>query len=202
MSRVPETGDWQSHTVRGSHGRDYGTYSGSNIYLTNGARVVDSVSTVHGDRLQIELPNGKRFFFLHGTSRKVQTVPKPQPQAQSSQTMAKNLTPQEIGNTLQSAGWPSHVIPTMMAVGMAESGGNAGIDTKQSGLDPNARNEYSIGIFQINYKVHKQLVSSMGYTEQDLRDPTVNAKVALRIYQMQGLGAWGAYTNGSYRNFL
>ena len=90
----------------------------------------------------------------------------------------------------------------MMAVGMAESGGRAGVDTRQSGLDPNMRNEYSIGIFQINYKVHKQLVSSMGYTEQDLRDPTVNAKVALRIYQMQGLGAWGAYTNGSYRNFL
>ena len=201
LSRVPETGDWQSHTVRGSHGRDYGTYSGSNIYLVNGARVVDSVSTVHGDRLQIELPDGKRFFFLHGTSRKVQTVPKPQPQTTSPQ-LNKRLTPQEIGNTLQSAGWPSHVIPTMMAVGMAESGGRAGVDTRQSGLDPNMRNEYSIGIFQINYKVHKQLVSSMGYTEQDLRDPTVNAKVALRIYQMQGLGAWGAYTNGSYRNFL
>ena len=32
LSRVPETGDFRSHTVRGSHGRDYGTYSGSKLY--------------------------------------------------------------------------------------------------------------------------------------------------------------------------
>ena len=203
LSRVPETGDWNSHTVRGSHGRDYGTYDGTPVYLVNGARVVDTVPTVHGDRLQIELPNGKRFFFLHGTSRPVKVLPPTQqPPTQSSSTMGKVLTPQEIGTTLQDAGWPSHVIPTMIAVARAESGGDAGIDTVKSGLDPNRRNEYSVGLLQVNYGVHKDLVQSMGYTEQDLRDPLKNAKVALRIYQMQGLGAWGAYTNGSYRNHL
>ena len=201
LSRVPQTGDWQSHTVRGSHGRDYGTYDGSPIYLVNGTRVVDTVKTVHGDRLQIELPNGKRFFFLHGTSRPVKVLPKTE-QPQQSTTMGKTLTRQEVGTTLEQAGWPKHLIPTMIGVAGGESGRNTGADTRTSGLDPQGKREISIGLLQINYKVHKDLVHSMGYTEADLRDPVINAKVGLRIYQMQGLGAWGAYTNGSYRDHL
>jgi hypothetical protein len=201
LSRVPQTGDWDSHTVRGSHGRDYGTYDGSPIYLVNGARVVDTVGTVHGDRLQIELPNGKRYFFLHGTSRPVKVLPKTE-QPQQSTTMSKQLTKQEVGTTLEQAGWPTHLIPTMIGVAGGESGRNTGADTRTSGLDPQGKREISIGLLQINYKVHKDLVHSMGYTEADLRDPVKNAKVGLRIYQMQGLGAWGAYTNGSFRDHL
>ena len=68
LSRVPQTGDWQSHTRRGSHGRDYGTYSGSKVYLKNGAKVVSSQPTANGDLLTIQLPDGRQFTFLHGTS--------------------------------------------------------------------------------------------------------------------------------------
>lgn len=68
LGAVPETGDWQSHTRRGSHGRDYGTFSGSRIYLDNGAEVVSSQRTVHGDLLTIRLPNGVQYTLLHGTS--------------------------------------------------------------------------------------------------------------------------------------
>ena len=66
LGSVPETGDFESHTSRGSHGRDYGTYSGTPVYLTNGARVVSSQRTVHGDLLIVELPNGIQYSFLHG----------------------------------------------------------------------------------------------------------------------------------------
>lgn len=66
LSAVKETGDWQSHTRRGSHGRDYGTASGTKVYLKNGARVVDMVETVHGDKLFVQLPTGDIFTFLHG----------------------------------------------------------------------------------------------------------------------------------------
>ena len=66
LSRVPETGNFNSHTRRGSHGRDYGTYSGSKLYLKNGAKVVSNTPTVHGDYMVIRLPDGREFSFLHG----------------------------------------------------------------------------------------------------------------------------------------
>ena len=66
LGRVPQTGDWASHTVRGSHGRDYGLYSGTKIFLVNGAKVVSSRPSAHGDVLTIELPNGVQYTFIHG----------------------------------------------------------------------------------------------------------------------------------------
>jgi len=68
LSKLPQTGDWASHTNRNSHGRDYGTWSGTPVYLKNGATVVSNDSTEHGDYLVIELPNGERYSFLHGTA--------------------------------------------------------------------------------------------------------------------------------------
>ena len=90
----------------------------------------------------------------------------------------------------------------MIGVAGAESGRNTGADTRYSGTDPNSTLETSMGPLQVNYKVHKDLVHSMGYTQQDLYNPLINAKVALRIYQTQGLGAWTTYTSGRYRDFL
>ena len=66
LSKVGVTGDFASHTRRGSHGIDYGTYSGSKIYVKNGATVVGKVPTEHGDKVTIELPTGKQYTFLHG----------------------------------------------------------------------------------------------------------------------------------------
>jgi|TARA_S200002703_G_scaffold40592_3_gene35334 hypothetical protein len=70
LSRVPETGDFRSHTSRGSHGRDYGTYSGSKLFLKNGAKPVPELSgpTEHGYYQVIELPDGTRYSFLHGSA--------------------------------------------------------------------------------------------------------------------------------------
>jgi hypothetical protein len=68
LSKVPVTNTQAQHRARGSHGIDYGTYSGSKVYLKNGARVVGSVKTEHGDKVTIQLPNGQKYTFLHGRS--------------------------------------------------------------------------------------------------------------------------------------
>ena len=70
LSRVPITGDFASHTARGSHGIDYGLYEGTKIYAKNGARVISNTPTEHGDKLLIQLPNGKQYTFLHGKAAK------------------------------------------------------------------------------------------------------------------------------------
>jgi len=66
LSRIPVTETFDGHVARGSHGIDYGTYSGSKVYLRGGAKVVSSSPTEHGDKLTIQLPNGQQFTFLHG----------------------------------------------------------------------------------------------------------------------------------------
>ena len=68
LSRVPITNTFAQHQARGSHGIDYGLYSGTKIYLQNGARIVSRDRTEHGDKLVIQLPDGRRFSFLHGTA--------------------------------------------------------------------------------------------------------------------------------------
>jgi hypothetical protein len=66
LGKTPITGTFASHTARGSHGIDYGLYSGTKVYVRNGARVVSKTTTVHGDKVVIQLPDGRRFSFLHG----------------------------------------------------------------------------------------------------------------------------------------
>ena len=51
----------------GTHlGWDYPTANGSTLHLKNGARVVGGYQTAFGYKAIIEIPNGKRFSFLHG----------------------------------------------------------------------------------------------------------------------------------------
>ena len=102
----------------------------------------------------------------------------------SQQTTAPSgarLNRTQVQDVMRQAGWDESLIPEMSAVAMAESGGNPTIDTVQSGLDPQRRNEFSVGLFQINYAVHKPMLDQMGISEQDLRTPLINAQVALRI---------------------
>jgi len=70
LSKVPITGDFAEHKARGSHGIDYGLYSGTQVFVKNGAKVVDTKPSEHGDVVTIELPNGLRYTFLHGTAPK------------------------------------------------------------------------------------------------------------------------------------
>jgi len=67
--RLPGRGDnFDQHVARGSHGIDYPTANGTQLFIKNGARIISKQRTVHGDKVVIQLPDGRRFSFLHGTS--------------------------------------------------------------------------------------------------------------------------------------
>ena len=109
----------------------------------------------------------------------------------------------EMQNLLINAGLPKDKARTLAAVGMGESGGNAGIDTVISGLDPNKSNEYSIGLFQINTKAHMDKLAKRGYTIEDLRDPQKNAEIAVDVYNEVGsFKPWSVYNSGKHLEFL
>lgn len=101
------------------------------------------------------------------------------------------------------AGFTPEQARTMGAIGMGESGGNPGIDTVQSGLDPNKSGEYSIGIFQINAQAHGDKLAKLGYTEDDLRDPAKNAQVAKMVHdEVGGFTPWSVYKSGKHTPYL
>jgi len=67
--KLPGRGDsFAGHVARGSHGIDYPTAMGSQIFLQNGARIVSKAPTAWGTKVVIQLPDGRRFSFLHGKS--------------------------------------------------------------------------------------------------------------------------------------
>ena len=125
-----------------------------------------------------------------------------------------------FGQMLESVGVEEEFIPIFSAIMMGESGGQAAIDTVQSGLDVGKRNEYSIGLLQVNTQAHMDKLKQLGYTVDDLRNPVKNLEVAMLVYQewigvrmnkygdtleeakINALDRWGAYSNGSYKDYL
>ena len=114
--------------------------------------------------------------------------------------MARTLSTQQIASLVRQVGFPEEMVPTMTAVTMAESGGNP------LAHNPNrSTGDNSYGLLQIN------MIDGMGperraqfgiKSDQDLFDPLTNLRAAKQIYDQQGIGAWGAYTNGSYKKYL
>jgi hypothetical protein len=67
--RLPGRGDsFDQHLARGSHGIDYPTAYNSQVFVRNGARIVSKQQTKWGSMVIIQLPDGRRFSFLHGKS--------------------------------------------------------------------------------------------------------------------------------------
>ena len=92
---------------------------------------------------------------------------------------------------------------TMAAISMGESGGNAGIDTVQSGLDPNQTNEFSVGLAQINVQAHGDKLTRRGWTQEDLRDPVKNMTIAKEVYDEVGsFKPWSVYQKGLHHQYL
>ncbi len=109
----------------------------------------------------------------------------------------------EMAGFAEQAGFSPEQAQIMGAIGMGESGGNAGVDTVQSGLDPNRTNEFSVGLFQINAQAHGDKLAKLGYTVDDLRDPVKNAQVAKMVYdEVGGFTPWSVYSKGIYTDFL
>ena len=112
------------------------------------------------------------------------------------------LTPKQIADVARQAGIPEDKIPTMVAIAMAESGG-----------DSEAHNpkypDNSFGLWQINmldepgYQLGAERRQKYGLSSnEELKDPLTNAKAAFDILNSQGLGAWSVYTSGKYKDFL
>ena len=100
------------------------------------------------------------------------------------------------------AGFTPEQAKVMGAIGFAESGGNATIDTSQT-IDPNKTNEYSIGLFQVNAQAHGDKLAKLGYTADDLRDPQKAAQVAKMVYDEVGsFKPWSVYKSGAYAQYL
>ena len=114
--------------------------------------------------------------------------------------MGRTLSTIEIAQGLRNAGFPENIIPTMTAVTMAESGGNpfAHNPNRQTG-----DNSYGLGQINMIDRLGPERRAQFGIaSNEDLFDPATNFRAMKAIYDQQGIGAWGAYTNGSYKKFM
>ena len=117
----------------------------------------------------------------------------------------KKISQPKINEMLLAVGFTPEQAKIMAAVAMAESAGDPMIDTVKSGLDPEKKNEFSIGLFQLNMidAFLEERLKLFGIESTDeLYDPIVNVIAAKRLYDQQGFGAWSAYKNNSYKKFL
>lgn len=106
----------------------------------------------------------------------------------------------EIASFARKAGFPEELVPTIVGISKAESGGNP------LAFNPNASTgDLSYGLMQIN------MLGGMGperrkefgiKRNEELYDPIKNFKAAKKIYDQQGLGAWSVYRSGKYKDFL
>jgi hypothetical protein len=79
----------------------------------------------------------------------------------------------------------------MAAIAMAESGGSP---TAQNATDNNGT-QTSWGLWQISNGTHSQVSPTWS-------NPVTNAQLAIQKLNSQGLGAWGTYTSGAYKQYV
>lgn len=87
----------------------------------------------------------------------------------------------------------------MVAVGLAESGGNE----RAHNSNASTRDD-SYGLFQINMYGDLGPRRRQQYglrSNAELYDPNRNVDIAGKIYRSQGKSAWGTYTSGAYRQY-
>jgi len=134
------------------------------------------------------------------------------PTAQPQQTLmgqpapsAGRLSTEQLVALAKQVGFSGNNAVVAAAVAKAESGGDPTIDTVKSGTDPQMKNEYSIGLWQINWLAHRTgTLKKMGITNPDqLRDPLTNAKAAYLISGGSNFKPWSVYSkSGKYKQFL
>jgi hypothetical protein len=115
----------------------------------------------------------------------------------SSSTSDQALSHAQLLQLWTGAGGPSNVSDIMAAIALAESGGVPSKDN--TGLNSDGSVDY--GLWQIN-SVHANdsVIKKIGW--ENRLNPEANAKMAVFIYQQQGLRAWSTYNNGAYKRFL
>lgn len=105
----------------------------------------------------------------------------------------------QIAQYISNAGATPAQVPTMVAIALAESGG----DTASKGDVSLETAEWgpSIGLWQIR-SLNAQRGTGGVRDEIANLDPQTNANHAMSILGSQGLAAWTTYTSGAYRLFL
>ena len=94
------------------------------------------------------------------------------------------------GVWIQAGGDPAKA-PLMAAIALAESSG----DPEATNPTDNNGTQTSWGLWQISNGDHSEPSS-------DWNTPLGNARLAVGKIESQGLGAWGTYTSGAYRQYL
>lgn len=89
------------------------------------------------------------------------------------------------------AGGNKALAPLMAAIALAESSGNPDAENPND----NGGTQTSWGLWQISLGNHSEPSPSWN-------DPLTNAKLAVGKYNSQGLGAWGTYSSGAYKQFM
>ena len=106
----------------------------------------------------------------------------------------KSLTRDQMVGVLKQAGWENEYIPWGLEVARRESGWRPGVLNDNAGTG-----DLSYGLFQIN------MMGAMGperlrrwglNSNEDLRDPVVNARVARELLNNQGPRAWSVTHGG------
>lgn len=124
--------------------------------------------------------------------------------AQAEVTSAGMYDVPKLTQLARQGGIPEKNIPQMVAIAMAESGG-----------DPNAHNDDastgddSYGLWQINmidlpnYKLGEERRNQFGIkSNEELKKPEVNVKAAKMILQGSGLSAWSTYQGERYNQYI
>jgi hypothetical protein len=101
------------------------------------------------------------------------------------------LTYAQLEGDWNRAGGPPADAALMAAIAEAESGG----DASQYNPTDNAGAQTSWGLWQISTGTHAAPAPNWN-------DPLENAKLAVAKFRDQGLGAWGTYDSGAYRQYL
>ena len=110
-----------------------------------------------------------------------------------------------IKQMLSAVGFNDEQTRIMGAVAMAESAGDSNADTVKSGLDPLKKNEFSLGLMQINMLpefLPERLPLFEIESTDELYDPIINVIAAKRLYDKYGFEAWESYNTGKYKDFL
>lgn len=105
--------------------------------------------------------------------------------------MATRLTYAQLEAAWIAGGGSSTLAPLMAAIAEAESGGNPDATNPTD----NGGRQTSWGLWQISNGDHSEPAPNWN-------DPVENARLAVGKLHSQGLGAWGTYTSGAYRQFL
>lgn len=210
----------------GHEGYDFLTPAGLPVRLTGGLKFVEydkatssDNNSNFGDSLIIADSRGRKYLLAHmsGGPPNLQALTQKQNEQtqQRIQTLSGAPVPQTSGSgnrytiaqviqIAKESGFTGNNIAVAAAVAMAESAGDPTIDTVKSGTDPKMEREYSIGLWQINWKAHKNWLSSIGITNPDqLRNPRINALAAFKLSGGSNFNPWSTYSkNRKYENFL